>query len=123
MNRRWVGAALIGAMVLLTVSVWSRLPDQIDEETKEYRANVLMEIQRKIANEQNSRRIGSVIDVLVEQYDGRNDVYIGRSQYDAPEVDGEVYVTSPNGPLNIGELYKVRVTHAYEYDLSGEGLL
>lgn len=101
----------------------SRLPDQIDEETKEYRANVLMEIQRKIANEQNSRRIGSVIDVLVEQYDGRNDVYIGRSQYDAPEVDGEVYVTSPNGPLNIGELYKVRVTHAYEYDLSGEGLL
>lgn len=99
----------------------SRLPDQVDDEVKEWRANTLMEIQREVANENSSKYIGQVLDVLVERYDGRSDVFIGRSQYDAPEIDGEVYVT--NCQASIGEMTKVRITHAYEYDLSGEGVL
>ncbi|MDQ1908907.1 30S ribosomal protein S12 methylthiotransferase RimO [Paenibacillus sp. GD4] len=96
----------------------SRLPDQLPEDVKEYRANVLMEIQREISNERNGHRIGQVIDVLIEKYDGRNDVYVGRSQYDAPEIDGEVFVGGAK--LAIGQMAKVRITHSFEFDLSGE---
>lgn len=98
----------------------SRLPDQVPDDVKELRANTLMELQRQIANERNGNRIGQEVDVLIERYDGRSDVYIGRSQYDAPEIDGEVFVT--NCKANIGEIARVKITHSFEYDLSGEGI-
>ncbi len=98
----------------------NRLPNQVPDEVKQFRANTLMEIQREVAKENAAKYVGRTIDVLVERYDGRSDVYIGRSQYDAPEVDGEVFIT--NCPVEIGQMSKVRITHAYEYDLSGEGI-
>ncbi|XID95059.1 30S ribosomal protein S12 methylthiotransferase RimO [Paenibacillaceae bacterium WGS1546] len=98
----------------------NRLPDHLPDDVKQYRANTLMEIQREVAAENAAKYVGRTLDVLVERYDGRSDVFIGRSQYDAPEVDGEVYIT--NCPVQIGEMSKVRITHAYEYDLSGEGI-
>ncbi|GBF72070.1 30S ribosomal protein S12 methylthiotransferase RimO [Paenibacillus sp. 598K] len=97
-----------------------RLPDHVSDEVKEWRANTLMEIQREVSKDNGSKYIGREIDVLVERYDGRSDVYIGRSQYDAPEIDGEVFITKASA--TIGEMQKVRVTHAYEFDLSGEGI-
>ncbi|WP_426446975.1 30S ribosomal protein S12 methylthiotransferase RimO [Paenibacillus sp. S-38] len=96
----------------------SRLPDQVPDEVKEYRSNVLMEIQREISNSRGSGRIGQVIDVLIEKYDGRNDVYVGRSQFDAPEIDGEVFVGGSE--LTIGSIAKVKITHSFEFDFSGE---
>ncbi|TBL77799.1 30S ribosomal protein S12 methylthiotransferase RimO [Paenibacillus thalictri] len=96
----------------------SRLPDQVDDEVKELRANTLMELQREIAKHRNGRLVGEELDILIERYDGRNDVYIGRSQFDAPEIDGEVFVKGKNLP--IGQLTKVRITHSFEFDLSGE---
>ncbi|MGG1661340.1 30S ribosomal protein S12 methylthiotransferase RimO [Brevibacillus sp. NRS-1366] len=96
----------------------SRLPDHVDEETKEKRANILMEIQREVADERNGRFVGQVLDVLVERYEGRNDIYVGRTQYDAPEIDGEVFVSGFKGEL--GSIVKVKITHSYEYDLAGE---
>ncbi|MET3288579.1 UNVERIFIED_CONTAM: ribosomal protein S12 methylthiotransferase [Brevibacillus sp. OAP136] len=96
----------------------SRLPDQIDEETMEKRSNIIMEMQREIASERNGRFVGRELDVLIERYDGRNDVFVGRSQYDAPEIDGEVFVSGYKGEL--GKIVKVRITHSYEYDLAGE---
>lgn len=99
----------------------ARLPDQVDEEVKEYRAAALMELQRSIASEISSEKVGKVLDVLVERYDGRSDVYVGRSQYDAPEVDGEVFVRAED--VEIGTIVPVQITHAYEYDLSGVGLV
>jgi len=98
----------------------SRLPDQVPDDVKEFRANTLMEIQREVAKDLGSKYIGKTIDVLVERYDGRSDVYIGRSPYDAPEIDGEVYISGCTPA--IGEIQKVRITHAYEFDLSGEGV-
>jgi ribosomal protein S12 methylthiotransferase len=95
----------------------SRLPDQVPDEVKEFRANTLMEIQRQIAGERNGERIGKELDVLIERYDGRNDIYIGRSQYDAPDIDGEVFVSDCK--TAIGEIAKVRITHSFEFDLSG----
>ncbi|WP_240417605.1 30S ribosomal protein S12 methylthiotransferase RimO [Paenibacillus periandrae] len=96
----------------------ARLPNQIQDDVKEYRANTIMEIQRSISNIRNGNRVGETVDVLIEKYDGRNDVYIGRSQYDAPEIDGEVFVKGTQ--LKIGELAKVHITHSFEFDLSGE---
>jgi len=96
----------------------SRLPDQVDDETKEKRANILMEIQREIAREKNGLLVGKVVDVLVERYEGRNNIYVGRTQYDAPEIDGEVFITGYQGEL--GNIVKVRITHSYDYDLAGE---
>ncbi|MFS0727911.1 30S ribosomal protein S12 methylthiotransferase RimO [Paenibacillus sp. 1P07SE] len=97
-----------------------RLPDHVPDEVKEWRANTLMEIQREVSKDNGSKYVGREIDVLVERYDGRSDVYIGRSQYDAPEIDGEVFITKASAA--IGEIQKVKVTHAYEFDLSGEGI-
>lgn len=98
----------------------SRLPDQLPDDVKEFRANTLMEIQREVAKANAAKYVGRTIDVLVERYDGRSDVYVGRSQYDAPEVDGEVFISGCRA--EIGEIRRVRITHAYEYDLSGEGI-
>ncbi|QRG70651.1 30S ribosomal protein S12 methylthiotransferase RimO [Brevibacillus choshinensis] len=96
----------------------SRLPDHVDEETKEKRANLLMEIQREVAGDRNSRFVGQVLEVLIERYEGRNDIYVGRTQYDAPEIDGEVFVSGFKGEL--GSIAKVKITHSFEYDLAGE---
>lgn len=96
----------------------SRLPDHVDEEVKEKRANMLMEIQREVAGDRNGRFVGQELDVLIERYEGRNDIYVGRTQYDAPEIDGEVFVTGFKGKL--GSIVKVKITHSYEYDLAGE---
>jgi ribosomal protein S12 methylthiotransferase len=98
----------------------ARLPEQLPDEVKEYRANTLMETQREIASRRNGRRIGSELDVLIERYDGRSDVYVGRSQFDAPEIDGEVFVRGQG--LAIGGIAKVRITHSFDFDLSGEAL-
>lgn len=98
----------------------ARLPEQVAPEIKEYRAAALMDMQREISLVRNSRRVGQSMDVLIERYDGRNDVLIGRSQYDAPEVDGEVFVK--NCQAGIGEMQKVRITHSFEFDLYGEGI-
>ncbi|HEY8342460.1 MAG TPA: 30S ribosomal protein S12 methylthiotransferase RimO [Calditerricola sp.] len=95
----------------------ARLPDQIDEETKERRASTLMEIQREVAARRSQRFIGKVLPVLIERYDGRNDVFIGRTEYDAPEIDGEVFVTGYRGEP--GQIVPVRITHAHDYDLTG----
>ncbi|WP_276352430.1 30S ribosomal protein S12 methylthiotransferase RimO [Cohnella caldifontis] len=98
----------------------SRLPDQLPDEVKQARASTLMEVQRQVAQENGAKYVGKTLDVLVERYDGRSDVYVGRSQFDAPEVDGEVYISGCRA--EIGEIRRVRITHAYEYDLSGEGI-
>jgi ribosomal protein S12 methylthiotransferase len=98
----------------------ARLPNQVPDNVKEWRANTLMEVQREVSKHNSGKLIGKVLDVLVERYDGRSDVFIGRSQYDAPEIDGEVFIT--NCTAAIGEIQKVHITHSFEYDLSGEGV-
>jgi len=97
-----------------------RLPNHVPDDMKEWRSNTLMEIQRDVSKHNSGKYIGREIDVLVERYDGRSDIYIGRSEYDAPEIDGEVFIS--NCQAGIGEIQRVRVTHAYEFDMSGEGL-
>ncbi len=94
-------------------------PDQVPEEVKELRRDILMTAQQEISLNHNRQKIGSTILVLVEGISAENkELYVGRSQADAPEIDGLVFFTGP--VLNPGDMVEVRITDATEYDLIGE---
>jgi len=76
----------------------------------------LVEIQRKISKEKLRKMAGNVYEVLVEGKEGK--FYIGRTEYDAPEIDGVVYISGKN--LKIGNFYKVKITSSSDYDLTGK---
>ncbi|MBU1906098.1 MAG: MiaB/RimO family radical SAM methylthiotransferase [Candidatus Omnitrophica bacterium] len=90
---------------------------QIPEKIKIERFDAIMSLQREVSSEVNSRMIGQIIDVLIDEEE--NGSYLGRSQYDAPEVDGLVYVRSKQ-KLKAGDFVKVKINDTLEYDLIGE---
>ncbi len=94
------------------------LGDPVDEKTKEERKAELMEIQRVISEEKNRELTGEKIKVLIDQLDG--DFYTGRSERDAPEVDGEVLINKNEGNLQIGHFYTVEIFDSNDYDLFGK---
>lgn len=96
---------------------WRHYADDIPEEEKHRRADIIMEIQSGISAEINEGKVGKVMKVIVDRMEG--DVYVGRTEYDSPEVDPEVVIET-DMELEIGEFYDVRITMAEEYDLIGE---
>lgn len=90
------------------------LEGAVPEEVKQERWNRFMEHQQAISTARLAARVGKEIDVLIDEVD--EDGAIGRSSADAPEIDGNVYVSSDN-PLKPGDLVRVRVTDSDEYDL------
>jgi ribosomal protein S12 methylthiotransferase len=90
--------------------------DNIPQEIKQARSEEIMAIQQEIALEINSKKIGSVMKVVIDRKE--EDYFIGRTEFDSPEVDGEVLITAEN--LKIGSFYQVRITDAEEFDLYGE---
>lgn len=95
--------------------------DQIDEQVKQDRMDILMRSQLLINEEKNAEKIGSVIDVLCEDFDPVSDYYFGRSVGDAPEIDGKVFFKSEK-QIAPGEFVKVKVRRVEEYDLCGFAL-
>lgn len=96
------------------------MPGQVPAQTKRRRMNELMKLQQGISHEIQQSFVGRTLRVLIEEkQEGSKDSYLGRSQYDAPEVDGCVYVRSV-AELKAGDFVDVRITDAYEYDLAGE---
>ena len=93
------------------------LPDHVASKLAKHRRNRLMEAQMKIAAEQNRKHIGKVMKILIEE-SPESHVYIGRTAYQAPEVDGVTYVHASN--LKVGDFVQTRITDALEYDLIGE---
>lgn len=100
----------------------AEMPDQIDEQIKTDRMENIMELQMTVMEEKNSARIGTVCEVLIEGYDDYIKCYFGRSESDAPEIDGKVFFTSPKR-LKIGDYVKVKINDLIEYDLLGELLV
>lgn len=94
-------------------------PDQIDEAVKEQRRQEIMLLQQEISYDNNQRMIGRMLEVLVEGYLYEENVYIGRSYREAPNVDGYIFISSEEEIVS-GEMVMVRITDANEYDLIGE---
>ncbi|MBI2095717.1 MAG: 30S ribosomal protein S12 methylthiotransferase RimO [Candidatus Omnitrophica bacterium] len=94
------------------------LPGKIPDGLKKERFEAVMETQQEIAREKNGRFLGKTLKVLIEEKDPAGDVYYGRTQADAPEVDGQVVVHADE-PLGTGDFIDVRVTDTLEYDLVG----
>ncbi|RIJ50787.1 30S ribosomal protein S12 methylthiotransferase RimO [Maribellus luteus] len=91
--------------------------DSLDDETKQERADEIMEIQQYISAELNRERVGKEFKVIVDREEG--EFFVGRTEYDSPEVDGEVLITSDR-KLSKGEFVQVRATGAEDYDLYAE---
>ena len=92
---------------------------QIDEQTKQDRADNIMEMQTAISAEKNEEKIGQVTEVLIEGWDDYIKCYFGRTPWDAPEVDGKIFFMSDR-PLVIGDYVKVQINDCLDYDLLGE---
>ncbi|MDX2442916.1 MAG: 30S ribosomal protein S12 methylthiotransferase RimO [Bacteroidales bacterium] len=97
---------------------YEHFTDEIPEEVKNQRVEELMQIQQKVSAELNQARLGKEFKVLIDRKEG--EYYIGRTEYDSPEVDNEVLIRQESGPLSIGEFYQIKITDASEYDLFGE---
>lgn len=96
------------------------LPEKIEEEIKEKRAEILMNVQRDVSSHIISKYIGEKLEILIDKFDEENNVYVGRSEFDAIEVDGIVFVSNVNA--NIGDIISTQITHSYDFDLVGEGI-
>lgn len=96
------------------------LPDQVPEEEKNRRRELVMEEQARIAGEYNEAQVGRIIPVLVESYDRYAECWFGRSPADAPDIDCKVFFTCPKGAVKPGDLIRVTVTDSMDWDLMGE---
>lgn len=96
-----------------------KMPDQIDEETKQRRHDELMAVQMEISREKHRAFIGQTVSVLVEGYSEETDLLLqGRMSQQAPDIDGMVLIN--DGQAAIGDIVQVRITDSMDYDLIGE---
>ncbi len=97
----------------------AEMPDQIPEEVKQERQEELMALQQEISRDLNERKVGSVLTVMVEgKVSDEEDVWAARTEFDAPDVDGYVFIRTGE-QLMSGDLARVRITGAGDYDLTG----
>lgn len=96
---------------------YEKYKDSIPYDVKQERMDELMALQERIALEVNEQKIGKELTIVIDKEEG--DYYIGRTEFDSPEVDPEVLITK-NRKLNIGDFYQVKITGAQPFDLYGE---
>lgn len=95
------------------------MDNQVEDDVKTRRGEVIMQDQYSIMEEKNNEKIGKTYKVVVEDYDGYSDSYTGRTYMDAPEIDGLVKFTS-HKDLDIGDFVDVEIFDIEDYDLIGE---
>ena len=98
----------------------AKLPNQIDEDTKNRRAEIIMEQQQFIMEEYAESLIGKEVEVLVEGFDKYAECFYGRTKGDCPEVDGNVFFTATNIKPQPGNFVKVRINDFIGIDPVGE---
>ncbi|MBQ3540105.1 MAG: 30S ribosomal protein S12 methylthiotransferase RimO [Bacteroidaceae bacterium] len=91
--------------------------DNVSKKKKQERLDRLMEVQQRISTNLNNAKVGATFTTIIDRIEG--DYYIGRTEYDSPEVDTEVLIPTSAGKLNIGQFYNVRIDDATEFDLMG----
>ncbi len=94
-------------------------PNQIDGETAAHRADIIMEQQMLISAQNNEKRLGTRVCAVTEGFDRFGECYFGRTEADAPDIDGKLFFSSEK-PLNVGDYVTVEITDTLDYDLIGE---
>lgn len=89
--------------------------DEISPEEKERRLGKLMSVQQRISEELTAQKVGQCFRVIIDRTEG--DYYVGRTQFDSPEVDPEVLILRSEGDLEIGTFYMVQVYESDAFDL------
>lgn len=92
--------------------------DNVPQEVKQARLDELMSIQQEISAEKAAEKVGKAYKVIIDRKEG--EYYVGRTEYDSPEVDPEVLIKAGTSPLTIGGFYEVKVSDADDFDLYGE---
>ena len=92
--------------------------DSISKKKKNERLDRLMQIQQRISTRLNEEKIGKTFKTIIDRVEG--DYYIGRTEFDSPDVDTEVLISAKENCLKIGEFYNVLITDATEFDLMGK---
>jgi len=96
------------------------LEDDVPEEVKQRRANEIMELQSQISWELNQQKVGKTFKVVIDRKEG--EYYVGRTEFDSPDVDNEVLIDATKIYLKPAEFYEVKITDAADFDLYGEAL-
>ncbi|MGN0563820.1 MAG: 30S ribosomal protein S12 methylthiotransferase RimO [Candidatus Heritagella sp.] len=96
------------------------LPDQLPQEVKEHREEVIMEDQMAIMLEKGEEMVGKTVEVLTEGFDRYAECYFGRTQADAPDVDGKVFFVAQRKKPHYGQFVHVKITECVDGDLYGE---
>lgn len=94
------------------------LEDNISDEVKQKRVEEIMEIQQQISWEKNQEKVGKIFKCIFDRKEG--DYFVGRTEYDSPDVDNTVLVSAKDVYISIGEFANVKITSAEDYDLIGE---
>lgn len=94
------------------------LADTVSDEEKAERASRIMEVQQQISWEKNQEKVGKIYKVIIDSKEGGN--FIGRTEFDSPEVDNEVLIDASQHYLRIGDFANIKITRAEEFDLFGE---
>lgn len=94
------------------------LEDNVPEEVKQERANEIMELQSQISWELNQQKIGEVFKVVIDRKEGN--YFVGRTEFDSPDVDNEVLINASESYLKTGEFATVKITAAEDFDLYAE---
>ena len=94
------------------------LEDDVPEEVKQQRANAIMELQSQISWELNQEKIGQEFKVVIDRKEGN--YFVGRTEFDSPDVDNEVLIDASKTFLKTGEFTRVKITDAADFDLFGE---
>ncbi|HNW99545.1 MAG TPA: 30S ribosomal protein S12 methylthiotransferase RimO [Bacteroidales bacterium] len=95
-----------------------QLKDNISAKVKQERADALMKLQENISLEKNEALIGKILKVIIDRKE--NEFFVGRTEYDSPEVDNEVLIKAPGKSKIIGQLKNVKIIDAEPFDLFGE---
>jgi ribosomal protein S12 methylthiotransferase len=94
------------------------MADDVPDELKQERTDAVMELQQGISLELNQAKIGKIYKTLIDRKEGGN--FIGRTEFDSPEVDNEVIINATNEYLRIGDFVNIKVKSATEFDLTGD---
>lgn len=94
------------------------LEDDVPEEVKQERANIIMEIQSQISWELNQEKIGKTFRCIIDRKEGNH--FVGRTEFDSPDVDNEVLIDAAKHYVKVGDFVNIKITDASDYDLFGE---